>query len=287
MRFLFTHMSWEERRIDPADGVAYTFQEIFAYYRNMYAPFMIKQYWEAMKPAVSETNEPEEFEPEEFRFKQGDRVLCNLGDRRLAGTVLSRDVEDPEDPEGERIAYVVKTDAIPGVIEGNTISAPADEDLVICRERCFNAKSESSYTKWAAPIIQEQHRKVLRFGPGEEVAIRVQDRPDGYEQWVCGRVSEVWPALPGRVGRGFLTTASHCAYKVNVGRGNDFYCHRDDHTLIRLPANIPKKPGKTISKRFENRKLPDGSVERFDHVTLRSKRVTVEEEEDEDSDEDD
>jgi len=74
-----------------------------------------------------------------------------------------------------------------------------------------------------------------------------------------------------------METASAVPYMVAV-RANDqtFYCHRDDHTLIRKPENKPRSLGKTIAKRFEFRQSEDGTVEQFDHVTLRSKKVQSE-----------
>eukprot|EP00404_Azadinium_spinosum_P059534 CAMPEP_0180704188 /NCGR_PEP_ID=MMETSP1038_2-20121128/7018_1 /TAXON_ID=632150 /ORGANISM="Azadinium spinosum, Strain 3D9" /LENGTH=254 /DNA_ID=CAMNT_0022735995 /DNA_START=179 /DNA_END=940 /DNA_ORIENTATION=- len=254
-------MSNQELRIDPTDGNAYTFEQINAFYRQQYNAWQIKEYWSSMPPLAPP-------QPPELRFSKGDRVLCNVGDRRLIGTVLDKDVEDPEDPEEDNLAYVVKTDAIPGALESRTISAPSDFDEVICRERCF-AQSEVALTKWAAPIILPNQRKPLRFNLKDKVAIRVQDHSDGYEQWVCGEVLEVWPVLKGKPKEGFLRTAEAVPYKVAVEKRGVFYCHRDEHTLIRLPENIPRTLVKTISKRFENRKLPDGAVEKFDHVTLR------------------
>lgn len=214
----------------------------------------------------------------EYRFDQGDRVLCNVGARWLAGTVLSRDVEDPEEPDEEKLAYVVKTDAIKGHLESRTVSAPYDVDVVVCRERCFSVESELSLAKWAAPVIDR--RPSLRFAPGDEVGIRVRDKSDGYEQWIHGKVVEIWPALPKPAQTGLLWSADAIPYKIVVAKGGAFYCHRDDHTLIRLPQNVPRVPVKTISKRFENRELADGRVERFDHMTLRGRIVDISEDDD-------
>jgi len=52
-----------------------------------------------------------------------------------------------------------------------------------------------------------------------------------------------------------------------------YYCHWDDHSLIRKPENKPLTLGKTISKRFELRPLNDELMEEFDHATERSRAV--------------
>eukprot|EP00415_Alexandrium_ostenfeldii_P002595 UN2595 len=70
-----------------------------------------------------------------------------------------------------------------------------------------------------------------------------------------------------------MKTASHVPYTVNADDGNAYHCHLDDHTLIRRPGNVPRVPGKSISKRFEERTLSDGTVEKFDHATMRGKRM--------------
>lgn len=263
----------QERRIDPADGKTHTLDELFKKYRNQYAAWQIRAYWFGeMRP-----------EAWEFRFDQGDRVLCNVGERRLAGKVLSRDVEDPEG--GENLAYVVKTDALPGFPARN-LSVPADEDEVVCRDRCFHAQSELGFTRWAAPIIKADQRKPLRFSLNERVVIRIQDNGDGFEQWVCGQVLEIWPSLPFNKEEGFLKSADAVPYAIAVEGRGAFYCHRDEHTLIRHPDNVPRTPGKRITPRFEKRKRPDGTMEEFDHLTLRSKMVMDSRIEMDDKDED-
>jgi len=189
--------------------------------------------------------------------------------------ILSLNVEDPNDPE-DIFPYIVKTDNYPGVAESRTISVPSDSDDTVMRERCFNSKNEGSLAKWAAPIISEKQRKMLRFSVGDNVAIRVKDDSSGYEQWKKGTVIEVWSKLPGKVQEGFLASAEAVPYLVELdATKNDekFYCHRDDHTLIRKPDNIPQKLGKTISNRFETKTLDDGSVVKFDHVSLRFQKL--------------
>lgn len=275
-------MSETEIRVDPSDGGAYTYSEMVGWYRREgWKMNQINQLWSRMQPF--------EVEKPKLRFSQGDRVLCNLGPRRLAGVVLSLNVEDPdeEDPrDAELIPYVVKTDPIVGVEPSRTISAPADEDMVICRERCFHSKSEMELAKWAAPTAFDK-TKPLRFSVGDPVAIRVRDRNDGFEQWADGTIMDLWPAFPGVVDEDdFLKAAAAVPYLVALkGMAHQtFYCHRDDHTLVRKPENKPQRPMKTISKRFEMRQLQNGAFEKFDHVTLRGKKMETMVESESDSD---
>ncbi|CAK0883647.1 unnamed protein product, partial [Prorocentrum cordatum] len=208
-----------------------------------------------------------------YRFDQKDRVLCCVGDRWLPGTVLSTCVDDPEDPGGERIPYVVKTDALPG-FDGKTISAPCDHDGTICRERCWHEETEPELAKWSAPVLPPRLRKPLRFALGDAVAIRIWDHDDGREHWARGIVTAVWHPLPGpHDAEGLFASGEAVPYRVQVEGEGSYLCVRDEHTLIRRPENAPRTPGIGISKRFEKRKLKDGTVENFDHLTLRGRVV--------------
>jgi len=111
-------------------------------------------------------------------------------------------------------------------------------------------------------------RKPLRFSPDEIVGIRIWDTDDSYEQWVYAQILEIWPSLPEPVLEGFLQSADAVPYKVDVHGLGIFYCHRDDHTLLRRPENVPRIPGKRITPRFELRQLPNGKMVKFDHQTL-------------------
>merc|ERR1712100_826531 len=114
-----------------------------------------------------------------------------------------------------------------------------------------------SLAKWAAPVIPVEKRKPLRFNVNDQVSIRIQDNKDGYEQWVSGTVMQTWSVLPGpRQTQGLMVSAEAVPYKVVVDKRGAFYCHRDDHTLIRDKENAPKTLGKSIAKRFETRTRP-------------------------------
>eukprot|EP00419_Tripos_fusus_P005919 CAMPEP_0172688188 /NCGR_PEP_ID=MMETSP1074-20121228/22242_1 /TAXON_ID=2916 /ORGANISM="Ceratium fusus, Strain PA161109" /LENGTH=637 /DNA_ID=CAMNT_0013507795 /DNA_START=61 /DNA_END=1975 /DNA_ORIENTATION=- len=240
----------EERRVDPADGKAYLLSEVLEMYKRKYFVWQIRSYWSTeMK--------------EELRFDVGDRVLCNVGERRIGGVVTKTDVSAKE------FVYLVQTDPLPS-FESNLLAVPRDDDDTCCRERCFHESELSSCTKWAAPIVSVSERKPLRFSPDELVSIRIWDTDDGYEQWANAKVLKIWPSLPGPVLEGFLQSADAVPYKVDAHGHGIFYCHRDDHTLLRLPENVPRIPGKRITPRFELRELPDGKTEKFDNQTLQS-----------------
>jgi len=250
----------EEIRTDPDDGNRYTFEQVRARYEKQYEPWQIKAYWATEMKCT-------------YRFEQKDRVLCCVGDRWLPGSVLSTDVEDTEEPDGERLPYVVKTDGLPG-FEGRTISAPCDEDGTICRERCWHEETEQELAMWSAPVVPPRLRKPLRFALGDAVAIRIWDHDDGREQWALGLITAVWHPLPGpHDAEGFLASGEAVPYRVQVEGEGSYLCIRDEHTLIRKPENVPRTLGFGISKRFEKRKLPDGTVEKFDHLTLRGRKV--------------
>merc|ERR1712176_29789 len=97
-----------------------------------------------------------------------------------------------------------------------TITAPYDEDEVILRERCFDAGSEVSLTKWAAPLAAKTS-KALRFAVSDKVAIRVRDTDAGYESWAVGDVVSIWPALPGE-------PDDRVPYKVKTDAGEVYHC---------------------------------------------------------------
>lgn len=191
----------------------------------------------------------------ELRFRQGDRVVCNLGDRWAAGRVLSVNVEDPEDPQ-ERLPYVVKTDHLPRLGGSRTISVPGDNDRICTREVCFPVQ------EWAADASPVYPRaKDLRFAPGDAVAFRVYDAHDGLACWAEGRVVQAWPQVKGQI----------VPYLLAANFGGNYWAHLDDHTLVRLPANKPRQRGRGVAGRLEVREMADGTLEKFDHVTLQGR----------------
>merc|ERR1712039_143403 len=105
----------------------------------------------------------------------------------------------------------------------------------------------------------------------------IWDRDDGYENWVQGKIVEIWPKFPKPPGGGMdREWAEALPYKVAVqelAQYGPFFCHRDEHSLIRSPENVPRVLGKRVTGRMEKRRLEDGTLEMFDHVTLKARKV--------------
>lgn len=220
-----------------------------------------------------------------LRFEQGDRVICRLGQRLAPGRILQTNAGDPDDPRGGLfVAYVVKTDALSSDLPPETVGVPHDGEALCVRETCL-PESLEKIAMFCAQADQQQHK--LRFSPGDRVGFRVEDTSEGLDQWICGVVKETWPRLAGPYEFEGVTFAETVPYAVVSDAGHArpeplLYCHRDDHTLIRKEANVPQSRTRGVAKRFEKRTLTQGSLEMFDHVTCRSKRVRAESE---DSDE--
>merc|ERR1712194_326507 len=131
--------------------------------------------------------------------------------------------------------------------------------------------------------IPVHKRSKLRFAVGDSVVCRLKNAKDGLERWVKGKVSVAWPELPGphdwdlEIAKGEF--AKEVPYKVDLSgsdsgiAGEWVYCHIDNHTLIRKAGLEPQTRVKGTSKRLEERTLPDGGKEKFDHQTSRGKRL--------------
>jgi len=178
-----------------------------------------------------------------------DRVICCMGEHYMPGRVFSVDV----DQEGDIIPYGVKLDM------GRLIVVPHDEDGTCMREVCFDSWQLASD---AAPtMLPKDIGKPTRFSQGERVAFRIHDRTDGFDQWLCGKVVATWCELKD---------GKKIPYELCSDDDDDltkYFCHNDDHTLIRTVDNIPAERCKTIAPRMEKRKLEDGQIECIDHVT--------------------
>jgi len=204
-----------------------------------------------------------------LRFRQGDRVLCNLGIYWGAGKVLDTDCVDPEDPGGPRIAYLIKLDANTGYREPTSVLV--DDDSTIFREVCFDILTELQFTKVAAPLFDSSDMgKPLRFQLGMRVACRVRDRTDYTSTWELGSVKKLWPRLPpphklpyGRA------TAKFVPYLVQLDEERSIFVHWDDHTLIRLGSWMPQGGTWGIARRFEMRFDSEGVRIRVDHQTMK------------------
>merc|ERR1712224_440908 len=117
----------------------------------------------------------------------------------------------------------------------------------------------------------------LRFAPGERVSFRVEDAKDGLDQWLCGEVKEAWPKLhqPCQFeGVQFVDTVPAVEADSTFGRLEvSYYCHRDDHTLIRKEENMPQERSFGIARRMEKRVLAGNTTVTFDHATCRSRKI--------------
>eukprot|EP00930_Biecheleria_cincta_P035054 TRINITY_DN24141_c0_g1_i1.p1 TRINITY_DN24141_c0_g1~~TRINITY_DN24141_c0_g1_i1.p1 ORF type:complete len:305 (-),score=42.66 TRINITY_DN24141_c0_g1_i1:233-1081(-) len=203
----------------------------------------------------------------DLRFAAGDRVLCNMGDFWVPGKILDCNVTNPEDPT-DKVPYVVKTDITQNAKESRTISVPYDDDKVCRREVCFG-QVEWKLSSDASPLRRSQDSK-LRFEKGCRVAFRVRDSAQGFDQWQTGVVEATCFQLQDGVS---------LPYMLRAESGLFFFAHLDDHTLVRLPANVPQKRCKGIAKRLEARTRVDGQQEKFDHVTLRGRIIQEQAEE--------
>lgn len=202
-----------------------------------------------------------------LRFSQGDAVLCNIGSRWVRGRVLSCNVEDSEQPDTV-LPYVVKTDNLPGIMPSRTISVPCDEDAVCTREVCFPV-ADWCFAVHASPTYcAADAQKPLRFTAGCRVAFRVYDWPNGFDRWLEGKVIAVWKQVNFR-------TQQRLPYLLEAEDRTHYWCHIDSHTLLRAPENRPQQRRNGIASRLEVRRLPDGSLEKFDHVTLRGRPVAA------------
>jgi len=210
-----------------------------------------------------------------LRFDLNDRVVCFCGPRWLSGHIVGTAVPDPDD--NGILPYLVKTDPLPGV-PSRTISVPSDSDDICRQEVCFNPSSELHLIKAAAAVIPESGKPKTRFAVGDEVVCRIHNNTDdGLEQWVPGKVSMTWVTLPGEqkweIGGISGTFPDVVPYKIDLISNSWIFCHRDVYTLIRKKGLEPQTRVRGISKRMEVRIAADGSKERIDHATERSKRL--------------
>jgi len=172
---------------------------------------------------------------------------------------------------------MVRTDPLPG-ISSRTMLVPIDKDGVCTQEVCWG-KNDMHLVKAATQNVKETARPKLRFAVGDQVVVRIRSsQGDGLEQWVDGKVAELWPELGGEakweVNGISGEFPSNAPYRVDVGDGKwVLYCPRDNFTLIRRAGLQPQKRCKGISKRLEVRRAKDGSKEKFDHQTERGKRM--------------
>lgn len=234
---------------------------------------------ELASPAMAGAMQPE-FTDEDLakiraglRFQLNDRVLCFIGPRWISGHVVGTAV--PQD--SDVLPYLVKTDPVPG-LASRTISVPMDSDQICTQEICFDPSAQLHLVQAAAQVVKESARAKLRFAVGDRVAVRLRNsKEDGLESWAPGRVSAVWPKIGGartwRHGEDSGEFPDAVPYRVDLDGGAWVYCHRDHFTLVRREGLQPRTRCRGTSKRMEEVRSADGSVEKVDHQTERRKRI--------------
>ena len=135
-------------------------------------------------------------------FHKFDRVVCNVGRERqwAAGTIQSVNEDDPIDPRGPKLPYVVKIDPP----DARLISVPRDEYEVCRAEVCFGQRAGALlFTLFCLPLRKD--RRKLRFGVGERVVCAVEDESNDWTVWRTGTVLDVDFSIEDAEGRrGFL-----------------------------------------------------------------------------------
>lgn len=209
------------------------------------------------------------------RYKRAERVVCRLGgDRQWAsGSIAAVNEDNPEDPMGPKLPYVVKLDP-----PSRLISVPKD-DYDLCRaEVCFGQRAGALYfTLFCLPPIKQPANAKRRFDVGERVACAVEDETDDYSIWAAGTVLEVnysvekdaTALLPQRDWEG---DASIIPYRVQLDTGSRVLVHRDEHWLVRdlaLQAVGPRQAqkGSRALTRLVKRHCGDYTFEAIDHMT--------------------
>lgn len=219
--------------------------------------------------------------PIDLRFQIGDRVFCNLGAPLYfrPGTVQERWVQQ----QGDWCPYLVVVD---GKSRGDMIAVPDDDDSVCMRETCFPANEfGNSLITHVSKYQKDKRYRKLRFPVGEKVAFRVMDDDDEMDCWIEGTVLKHWVELPGfkyvkeeNVLQPWTQRKMVAPYLFSADFEEAekclFYGHEDDHTLVRLPQNKPRKRVRGIVERFETRSVHNSSgepndshLETIDHVT--------------------
>eukprot|EP00746_Dinoflagellata_sp_MGD_P138166 gnl/MRDRNA2_/MRDRNA2_71876_c0_seq1.p1 gnl/MRDRNA2_/MRDRNA2_71876_c0~~gnl/MRDRNA2_/MRDRNA2_71876_c0_seq1.p1 ORF type:complete len:312 (-),score=74.31 gnl/MRDRNA2_/MRDRNA2_71876_c0_seq1:52-987(-) len=210
----------------------------------------------------------------DLRFVLNDRVVCNLGIRWIGGHVVGTDKEEKDD-----WCYLVKTDPHGADMESRTITVPSDTETVCFQEVCFSP-DYMEQMKGAAPELPKS-ASTRRFKVGDRVTCRVRPDADLLEKWCSGTIDVVDAPLPPPLQWGDEDMSGDyppsVAYKVKLDNGSFVFCHADNYTLIRKEGLESQTRVKGVSKRLEDRRKPDGSLVRYDHLTGRERRIENEE----------
>jgi len=227
-------------------------------------------------------------------FLKFDRVVCNVGRERqwAAGTIQSVNEDDPIDPDGPKLPYVVKIDPP----DARLISVPRDEYEVCRAEVCFGQRADALFfTLFCLPLRKD--RRKLRFGVGERVVCAVEDESNDWTVWRAGTVLDVDCSIEdeakARQGKPRQGAPSSCTrsgevgrvpYRVQLDGSMCVLVHRDEHWLIRDLALQPEgarraADGTRALKRLEKRpkaKSDDADEwEAIDHMTRQVRSIAI------------
>ena len=217
-------------------------------------------------------------------FLKFDRVVCNVGRERqwAAGTIQSVNEDDPIDPDGPKLPYVVKIDPP----DARLISVPRDEYEVCRAEVCFGQRADALFfTLFCLPLRKD--RRKLRFGVGERVVCAVEDESNDWTVWRTGTVLDVDFSIEDEAKAVFPTRdwsgeAGRVPYRVQLDGSVCVLVHRDEHWLIRDLALQPEGPrqaadGTRALKRLEKRPKSDGADEweAIDHMTRQVRSIAI------------
>lgn len=215
---------------------------------------------------------------------RSDVALLDHCLRRASGTIQAVNEDDPQDPRGPKLPYVVKMDP-PGA---RLISVPMD-DCSVCRaEVCFGQRAGALwFTLFSLPVRPSNKKR--RFQVGERVACAVEDDSDDYSVWASGTILDVdfsieMDATAHMPDREWAGAAGCVPYRVQLDSGSIVLAHRDEHWLVRdlalqavgprqLPIGAPSPDAANryrSSDRIVKRQRPgDNTWEAVDHDTRR------------------
>jgi hypothetical protein len=238
-----------------------------------------------MVKAILEDYELERKTPR--RFKQFERVVCNVGGERkwASGTIQAINEDDPGDPTGQTmLPYVVKIDPP----NSRLVCVSRDEYDLVRSEVCFGQCAGALwFTLFGLPSRVNTSKK-RRFAVGERVACAVEDAGGDFSVWRAGVVLAVDCSIDKEaeeLGAGGM--AALVPYRVQLDAGGVVLVHRDELWLVRdleLQDDGPRQSadGTRCLTRLVKRQR-GAAWEAVDHATRQRRRCMAP---DSDSDDD-
>jgi len=171
----------------------------------------------------------------ELRFREGQRVLCNVSKKARGflwrlGTVAALQHE----VQGDTVPYIVELEG------GGLAASPEDEDE--CIRLAARATLDIRIMRVFAVPEAERGAVCLRFMEGDRVAVQLD-----LGVWEEGFVLEAWaaPACGKRPLKGWAGQA--VPYAVRLDLGDDVMVPFDTDEVIRAEA-APRPPQKSIAE---------------------------------------